>query len=193
MRKLTVLAAMMASVLMTGAGTAQEDDPAAYTSDLASLAPLTPANYAVSVETEDGGKAIELFGDRKLLSLATYDVDPAKAYEISIRLRVVLDDVATGGGALTHVGVATFDKNGNELTADPGVYRFAVFYQKLLTTADGWQEFKGIIQGEGNENHKQFRPGTAKVRLVALLNYGSDAAITQLDYLRIKPAVLTPQ
>jgi hypothetical protein len=57
---------------------------------------------------------------------------------------------------------------------------------RVISSAEGWIEAEGVITGEGNENANQFRPGTKFVRPLALLNFKSPGAVSQITYLRFE-------
>lgn len=128
---------------------------------------------------------LEVTGPSPIYAANAIAIDPAKTYRLTAKIRVLSDDPAMQG-ASTYVGVATYDSNGVLQTSAPGAHRYAATANRIIKSSDGWVEVQGEITGEGNETHNQFRPGTKSVRPMALLNYKSPGAVSQISYLRFE-------
>ena len=77
--------------------------------------------------------------------------------------------------------VATLDKDFQCLEFGPGTHRLLAAYSWLFhhqNVNDGWQVFEGEITGEGNGKHNQFRPGTAYIRPMFIVNYRNGTVCT---------------
>lgn len=110
-----------------------------------------------------------------------YPVDTSKRYEIRARLK---QTSLASGGTNAYLGVATFDQNGDAISSGPGTHRYAGGVRPL--TINQWEEFSGIITGEGDSNHSQFRPGTAFVRLALVLQDPDGNGTVVIDELSIE-------
>lgn len=145
--------------------------------------PADAANY--SVVDLGGDIAIEASGPGPLFRVEPIAIDPAKTYRVTARLRVLVNDPEVGG-ARTYVGVATYDASGEMQNSRPGAHRYAALNNRVVTAEEGWIEVEGIITGAGDENRNQFRVGTTTVRPVALLNYQSPGAVSQISRLHFE-------
>lgn len=143
----------------------------------------TDAKYAGKREGDD--YVLELTGEAPIYATNAIAVDPAKNYRLTAKIRVLKDDPQLQGATIS-VGVATFDDQGKLQTSAPGAHRYAAIINRVLKSSEGWIEAEGFITGEGNENHNQFRPGTKSVKPMALINYRSPGAVSQISYLRFE-------
>ena len=121
---------------------------------------------------------VEIKGPKAIFSNERIAVDPTKTYRLSAELRALPKSDGTLNVSTIYFGVQTFDANGRELKSGPGSYRYAGAFDMSLTSDEGWVKIAGLIAGEGDANHKEFRPGTRFVRLVLLLNYQGSKDMT---------------
>jgi hypothetical protein len=119
--------------------------------------------------------AVEIRGPKILFSKESFAVDPAMAYQLSADVRVLPKADGSPQLSVVYLGVQTFDANGRELKSGPGTYRYAGASNRTVGSQENWVHVSGLIAGEGDSNHHQFRPGTRSVRLVLLANYRSDS------------------
>lgn len=168
---------------------AELNDLEAFTTDLESLEPITDEDTQLLHLSGEAGNYVQFNGPATLFSREVFEVDPEAAYRISADVRSVKDDPSVGG-TQGFIGVVTYDENGELLTGGPGIHRYPAWSGRVLQQQPSgeWTKFEGVIEGEGNEGHNQFREGTAYVRLVVLLNYESPEALSQLDNLRLEKA-----
>ncbi|EGQ9126106.1 fibronectin type III domain-containing protein [Vibrio parahaemolyticus] len=128
-----------------------------------------------------GGNALSLTGDHWIYSTAVIPVDPNKKYKMVVKVRQTKDKTAGGSGF--YAGVATLDRNYNNLTGGAGNHRYFCAQSQTLTVAGGWRTFEGYIQGIG-DNHNNFRSGTAYVRPMFIVNYSGGNGIAEVDEIR---------
>lgn len=141
-------------------------------------------NY--QVDLVDGDQVLRARGAFPLYRMDEVEVDLTKSYRLRYKLRVVQDDPSVGG-ATTYVGVATYNANGQLETDPPGAHRYAGLNGRVIKAADGWVEGEGIVSGAGNDSSTQFRTTTRSIRPLALLNYQSPGATTEIAYLKFEP------
>lgn len=141
------------------------------------------ARYTAKRDGDD--YVLEATGASQIYPTDWVEVDTSKTYRVTAKIRTIRDDPQVNG-AKTYVGVATFDANGNLQTTAPGTHRYAAMVGRVINSSEGWVEAEGLITGEGNENANQFRPGTKYVKPLALLNYASPDAVSQITYLRFE-------
>lgn len=158
---------------------------AGYSSEAAPAAPIASDDPRFTSKREGDDYVLEATGASPIYTADWVEVDPAKTYKLTARIRAIKDDPKVEG-AKTYVGVATFDANGNLQTTAPGTHRYAAMFGRVINSSEGWVEAEGLITGEGNENANQFRPGTKYVKPLALLNYASPDAVSQITYLRFE-------
>jgi hypothetical protein len=134
--------------------------------------PRTPPEKQLSFV----GETLEISGSKQLFS-TLIPIDPSHQYELSAEIRVLPDKMRREQKSRFYVGVRTFDAAGRELKSGPGTYRYAAAKGKNLSSSDGWSRVSGIITGEGDESHNQFRPGTKKASVVILANRNADRTV----------------
>ncbi|WP_229636033.1 phage tail protein [Vibrio parahaemolyticus] len=128
-----------------------------------------------------GGNALSLTGDHWVYSTAVIPVDPNKKYKMVVKVRQTKDKTAGGSGF--YAGVATLDRNYNNLSGGAGTHRYFCAQSQTLTVAGGWRTFEGYIQGIG-DNHNNFRSGTAYVRPMFIVNYSGGNGTAEVDEIR---------
>ncbi|HCE1661287.1 TPA: fibronectin type III domain-containing protein [Vibrio parahaemolyticus] len=128
-----------------------------------------------------GGNALSLTGDHWIYSTAVIPVDPNKKYKMVVKVRQTKDKTAGGSGF--YAGVATLDRNYNNLSGGAGTHRYFCAQSQTLTVAGGWRTFEGYIQGIG-DNHNNFRSGTAYVRPMFIVNYSGGNGTAEVDEIR---------
>lgn len=146
----------------------------------------SPVDYSIGAPAieangqERDRSTIEVKGPASLFSEETFVVDTGKTYELSAEVRILPKDDGTPQVSIVYFGVQTFDANGRELTSGLGTYRYAGANKRNVSSAEGWIHIGGLITGEGDSSHNQFRPGTHSVKLVLLPNYGADSEMVTL-------------
>jgi hypothetical protein len=134
--------------------------------------------------------ALEIHGPKALFSKETFVVDPTNTYQLSADVRVMPKADGSQQMSVVYLGVQTFDANGRELKSNPGSYRYAAASGKRVGSQENWVHVSGLIAGEGDSNHHQFRPGTRSVKLVLLANYRSDKnAVLLIRNVEFSPRV----
>ncbi|EOX3336881.1 fibronectin type III domain-containing protein [Vibrio cholerae] len=128
-----------------------------------------------------GGNALSLTGDHWIYSTAVLPVDPNKKYKMVVKVRQTKDKTAGGSGF--YAGVATLDRNYNNLSGGAGTHRYFCAQSQTLTVAGGWRTFEGYIQGIG-DSHNNFRSGTAYVRPMFIVNYSGGNGTAEVDEIR---------
>ncbi|AID50475.1 putative tail protein [Bacillus phage CP-51] len=158
----------------------------AYNATIDVGAPLqSSVVYGTSSDSVTGRTAMSINNaEGWIFSANAIPVDTSRVYRVRFRIKKTKD--VTSGGTNVYAGVATYDKNGNMQTSAPGAHRYCAVAGKPLKVADGWQVFEGYITGEGNTNHNQFRPGTAYVKPMFVVDYqagvGGTNIIDLLDF-----------
>lgn len=160
-------------------------DSPRFSMDAVNLQPITNETAAYKLVEVDGARFVQATGPLQLYQIDSVEIDPAKTYRVTVRLRVTKDDPEIGG-ARTYAGVATYDADGQLENAAPGSHRYAALTNRIISEKEGWVEAEGLITGAGNENYNQFRQGTVAVRPMVLLNYQSRGAVSLLDYVRFE-------
>ena len=98
-------------------------------------------------------------------------IDPGLTYELSAEVRVFSPNDDIMAGTRTYLGVETLDADLKPLRSGPGSYRYGAAANRIIQPVSGWVTLSGLMTGEGDDRHSQFRPGTRYVRVVLLLNY----------------------
>jgi hypothetical protein len=129
---------------------------------------------------------VEATGPVPLYSKQVFPVAPGKSYKVSTRVRAIVDDPAKGG-AMTLVGVVSYDEKGDPIGPHIAPAQYCAKPQKIVKVSDGWTTGEGILTWDNASPNCLLPPGTVSVRLVALLNVGSPTAVSQIDYLRFEP------
>jgi hypothetical protein len=143
----------------------------AYNATIDVGAPLqSGVTYKTSSDSITGRTALQISdAEGWIYSSNAIPVDTSRVYRVRFRVKKTRD-VDTGGTNI-YAGVATYDKNGVLQSTAPGNHRYCAASGKPLKVADGWQVFEGYITGEGNVTHNQFRPGTAYVKPMFVVDY----------------------
>jgi len=143
----------------------------AYNATIDVGAPLqSSVVYGTSSDSLTGRTAMSISNaEGWIFSANAIPVDTSRVYRVRFRIKKTKD--VTSGGTNIYAGVATYDKNGNLQTTAPGNHRYCAVAGKPLKVADGWQLYEGYITGEGNATHNQFRPGTAYVKPMFVVDY----------------------
>lgn len=137
---------------------------------------------------DDAGVAAPLAGPQTLWS-RVIPVDPDLTYELSADVRAFSPDGDAMAGTSIYLGVETFDANMRPLRSGPGTYRYGGASNRVLQPVSGWVTLSGVMVGEGDERHDQFRPGTRYVRVVALLNFRTPGMRTAIRNVRFGPRI----
>ncbi|MFN3898877.1 MAG: hypothetical protein ACK4ML_00740 [Alishewanella aestuarii] len=127
---------------------------------------------------------IRLVGTQWLFHSQVFRIDPNRRYKVRFVVQQIQDP--TSGGNLVYAGVGTLDGNFNALTANPETHRYCAIAGHSLTVAQGRRVFEGVITGEGNVTHNQFRPGTVFVRPMFIVNHSGGNGITEVESIEIR-------
>jgi hypothetical protein len=136
----------------------------------------SPPPALVEVVERDGGNGgslIRVTGPTNVFAKDMIAVDTGRTYRLDADVRVLPKEDGSAQTSVVYFGVSTYDVDGAELKSGPGTYRYAGALGRNISSNEGWVHLSGAITGEGNENYKQFRPGTRSVKLVLLANYQS--------------------
>jgi phage minor structural protein len=141
--------------------------------------------YGTVVQGEGtrGGKVWQNTGQSWIYAKNPIPVDTSRTYEITFRVRQTVDP--TSGDSRVYAGAVTLGANYQGLTGGAGTHRYAATGGSKITKADGWVTFTGRITGEG-DTHQNFRPGTAYVRPMFIINYSGGNGTAQVDLLEFK-------
>lgn len=130
------------------------------------------------------GQIWTLQGQRFLFSTTPIPINPNRIYRVSFRVRQTVD-ATTAGTSRVYAGVATLNENFQAITGGAGSHRYCAAIGKSIVVEDGWQEFSGIITGEG-DTHNEFRPGTKFVRPMFIVNYSGGNGTVEVDFLNFE-------
>ncbi|MCW7553648.1 phage tail protein I [Endozoicomonas gorgoniicola] len=144
-----------------------------------------PHTFSVDISAQDNERQLPVFeigtgDDVWLFCGQAIPVQTSRVYRVRFKVRQTVDN---SGSDRVYAGVATLDKDFNALTGGPGFNRYCCVVGRSITTADGWQVFEGEITGEGNANHNQFRPDTAYIRPMFIVNYNGGTGTAQVAEL----------
>lgn len=135
---------------------------------------------------DDSGADTALDGPQNVWS-QVIPIDPALAYELSAEVRAFSPEGDRMAGTRTYLGVETLDAEMKPLRSGPGTYRYGGAVNRVVQPVSGWVSLSGVMQGEGDDRHDQFRPGTRYVRVVLLLNYDTPGMRTAIRNVRFVP------
>ena len=128
-----------------------------------------PHTFTVDISAQDNERLLPVFenaGSVWLYCSQPIPVQASRVYKIRFKVRQTVDDAHNR----IYAGVATLDKNYNNLTGGAGKHRYCAVDGAEITASDGWQTFEGEITGVGDDYH-QFREGTAFIRPMFIVNY----------------------
>ncbi len=128
-----------------------------------------PHTFSVDISAQDNERLLPVFeiaGAVWLYCSQPIPVQASRVYKIRFKVRQTVDDAHNR----IYAGVATLDKNYNNLTGGAGKHRYCAVAGAGITASDGWQTFAGEITGVGDDYH-QFREGTAFIRPMFIVNY----------------------
>lgn len=139
-----------------------------------------PHTFSVAISAQDNERQLPVLemgtgNHEEVYCSQPIPVQTSRVYKIRFKVRQTKDDA---GKSTVYAGVATLDKDFNNLTGGAGTHRYCAVNNHPLTVASGWQVFEGEITGIGDA-HSQFRPGTAYLRPMFIVNYngGSGTAL----------------
>lgn len=147
---------------------------------------VTPTTVGTTAKSPEAisGQIWTLKGARTFYSTTPIPVNPNRIYQVSFRVRQTVD-ATTEGTSRVYAGVATLDENFKAITGGAGSHRYCAVSGVSITTEDGWQEFSGLITGEG-DTHDQFRLGTKFVRPMFIVNYQGGDGTVEVDYVKFE-------
>lgn len=138
--------------------------------------PHTFQVYLNALENVARLEALELKGAFGLYSVRPIRVHPGRRYRIRMKVRQL---VADPGKNLVYGGVATLDSKFRNLTGGAGTHRYCAVCADSLMPEEGWKTYEGEISGTGDTS-SQFRPGTAYVRPMVLVNYRGGTGVARV-------------
>ncbi|MEC4091582.1 tail fiber domain-containing protein [Pseudoalteromonas rubra] len=100
-------------------------------------------------------------------------INPERTYKIRFKVKQLVD--SSNGVAQIYAGVVPLTEQymvAPVPSGGAGTFLYCAALAVQLTAADGWQVFEGIISGVGL-THNNFRPDTAYVRPMFIVNYQS--------------------
>lgn len=115
---------------------------------------------------------LEIKGPANLFSQETFVVYTGRTYKLGADIRVLPKSDGSPQDSVIYFGMQTFDAAGKVPESGPGTYRYAGANKKGVGPQQNWVHIGGLITGEGDSIHNQFRPGTHSVKLVFRPNYG---------------------
>ncbi|TXM33687.1 phage tail protein [Vibrio parahaemolyticus] len=121
---------------------------------------------------QHGGKVLRATNTVNGYTTAVIPVDVTKKYKARLKVRQAVNP--SSGTRTLYAGAVTLDKNYRNLTGGAGTHRYFVCSPVTLPSDGSWVTYEGYIQGAGNDTHN-FRPNTAYIRLLLLMNYGNNA------------------
>ncbi|WP_105198959.1 phage tail protein [Pseudoalteromonas sp. T1lg10] len=136
-------------------------------------------NLSIVQSGSYGGNSAQISGQATLYWRQAIPVDVNKTYRMRFKVRQTQDP--TSGGANAYAGVATLDKDFNNLTGGAGTHRYFAVKGHSIAVADGWQMFDAVITGVGLLDN-QFRANTVYVRPMFIVNHASGNGIAEVDY-----------
>lgn len=147
-------------------------------------------NEAVSFYRDEEDVPVVAIQGPLIVFSPTIKVDTTASYQYSVEVRVHPKPDGSPQEAKIFAGLATLDQRGDMLTSGPGTYRYAASQGTDINSENGWVLLEGIISGEGDDNHNQFRPGTASVRKVVVVNLGGDYTVqTEIRDIKLVPDI----
>lgn len=154
-----------------------------FSSDLKSNIPLDLAGAQFKLARDERVSGLEITGSAVISGSEHISIDTSKSYAMEVRLKVI-KNIGGIGSSIIWAGFATYDKNGNLQLDAPGAHRYFAGGGPVSAN-EGWQQYFGIISGEGNSSHNQFRVGTKSAVPVLVANYQSPDAKILVDYIRV--------
>lgn len=146
--------------------------------------PITKGDVVPSVESVEGGSVLSVQGSLSAYALNPIPVNTDRVYQVSFRVRQTVDSTDPTKSKV-YCGVATLDKDFQNITGGAGSHRYCAVLGKDLKVEDGWQTFTGIITGEGDE-YENFRPNTKYVRPMFLINFSGGDGTAEIDLLNFE-------
>lgn len=128
-----------------------------------------------------GGNVLRIENDKWIYAKDAITVETNKKYRMKFRVRQTVDPTTTGLSKV-YAGVACLDATYQQITQGAGTHRYFCVAGSLITVADGWQEFEGYIENEG-DTHKNFKVGTAYIRPMFIVNYTGGNGTVEVDYI----------
>ncbi|MCU8520999.1 fibronectin type III domain-containing protein [Vibrio vulnificus] len=120
---------------------------------------------------QHGGKVLRATNSVNGYTTAVIPVDVNKKYKARLKVRQAVNP--SSGTRALYAGAVTLDKNYRNLTGGAGTHRYFVCSPVTLPSDGSWVTYEGYIQGAGDGMHN-FRPNTAYIRLLLLMNYGNN-------------------
>jgi phage minor structural protein len=129
-----------------------------------------------------GANSLKIQGTKYLYFGTPIPINTSNYYKVKFRVKQIVDSTDPLK-SYVYAGVASYDVNMNKLTTTSfGAHRYvATEGSKKITVADGWQEFEGIITGEGDESFNQFIPNTRFAVPMFIVNYSGGDGTTLVD------------
>ena len=143
-----------------------------------------PHTFSVDISAQDNERQLPVLeigtgDDEWVFCSEPIPVQTSRVYRVRFKVRQTISD---SGASKVYAGVATLDKDFNNLTSGAGSHRYCCISGQELTVEEGWLEFEGEITGTGDD-HDQFRPGTAYIRPMFIVNYRDGTGTAQVAEL----------
>ncbi|WP_061509353.1 phage tail protein I [Endozoicomonas montiporae] len=142
-----------------------------------------PHTFSVDLSAQDNERQLPVLEigtghDEWVFCSEPIPVQTSRVYRIRFKVRQTVD---SPGPDKVYAGVATLDKAFRNISGGAGTYRYCAVSGHELTVA-GWQVFDGEITGTGDDHH-EFRPGTAYIRPMFIVNYRDGTGTAQVAEL----------
>ncbi|WP_176786420.1 phage tail spike protein [Thermoactinomyces sp. DSM 45892] len=135
----------------------------------------------ISGQGKYGDKVVQISGSKTVFYGKMIPIDPSRTYRVQFRVRQTKDS-SVSEKSKVFAGVASFDVAKQPITTvHYGEHRYCAVQGQNLTVADGWQEFNGIITGEGVDSYNQFIQGTKYAVPVFVVNHDDGDGVAEVD------------
>ena len=128
-----------------------------------------------------GGNVLQIINNYAIYSKDVITIETNKKYRMKFRVRQTVDPTTTELSKV-YAGVACLDATYQQITQGAGTHRYFCVAGSLITVADGWQEFDGYIENEG-DLHSNFKVGTVYIRPMFIVNYTGGDGTVEVDYI----------
>jgi hypothetical protein len=113
-----------------------------------------------------GNAKLTLAGEAGVYWFRKIPIQTNRSYKVRFRVK----SIGTTNSRV-YAGVATFDKDGALQETAPGTHRYCATDGVNVPSDGNWKVYEGIITGEGNDSHNQFRVGSVFAAPMFIVNY----------------------
>lgn len=134
----------------------------------------------------NGGKVLQLTGTKWVYFGNMMTINPNRKYRVKFRVRQTVNGTVANTSKV-YAGVQAYDLNRQPLTTGIfGANRYCAISGRQLTIAEDWEEYSGLITGEGDASHNQFITGTRYIVPMFIVNYSGGDGTVQVDYCSLE-------